>query len=326
MGEDAKNENGVIEKEQNKTVENVNMKKVKKYIKKVGKFVKENPNPSDWSQHLQEFMDIENSINLNDDEYLEVQKIMLKEFDLKYNGGLTPVEGNNFDASKFWTFYIANARQLKRWEEKRLTKEEIIMTKIMPIIRKTNNELKTQWIIKLGDLIKDIKNQKLSLSSKNREKINDELIKLFSDKKSPEMIRISATKAWISGERRENKIYNSLNILLQDEVVFKEIARFLTHLAYCAPKLYDKMFSILENRNKYSEKILNGALEFLIRDSISYKTKKEIKRVKRYMKILSEIKKENWSNIIKNKALKELELDEKRLKSFKNKEKRGEYK
>jgi len=280
----------------------INQKKVDKFIEEMGKFIR--TNPKTFAQDENNALKIINSINLNDEEYIEVQKIISEQIDLRYfAGGLGPVDKNNYnDFVKYHIFYIAKNYPLGQWAKK-LTEEEIIMTKIMPIIENPNiNErLKTGWMGELSNLLlMKIYNKRLPFSDKNCIKVMDELIKIFSDKKNSLDFRTYAAMAWINGERRENEKYLVFDILIKDEEVFEKIGRNLWHIRKNAPKIYEKMFTILEDREKYSDKIINGALEFYKRDSMEFRDDKENKRKIRIKRVLKNMSKEKNRNYQKN--------------------------
>jgi hypothetical protein len=293
----------------------VDMVKVKRYIENVGKLFKENPDVFGWDSVLEnKYLNLVKEINLSDEEIIEVARVISKEIDLKkyekYPYMKEEEIGTN-DFAKYCVYSFAVINLMQKWK-KTLPADEVIISKIMPLI-KTNDELKTTWIAMVNEF---------SISDEIRPKVMDELIKIFSDKNNTIEVRFEAAYVWSSREEREEKAYEGFDILLKDEDVFEKVGTnlwFLNDIDMPAPQIYDKMFLILENREKYSLKIINGAFDFFQRDSGNFWGDKDGKIRQRLKKALKEI-------IEKDKDTPYKEKSKGMLLYIEKKEKEGVYK
>ena len=162
----------------------------------------------------------------------------------------------------------------------------------------------------------DIRNNRSPFSTKNRIKTLDTLINIFLNRENYLGIKYSAFDAWTYCEEREEKIYYVFDILSNNDAeLFEVVQNLIWHLCYKAPKLYDMMLEILENRSLYSEKVLICSLNFFEKDE-GYHAGDKLERLK---KVLKEINESEKNKIISEHAEKILELMEKREKEVNNK-------
>ncbi len=244
--------------------------------------------------------DMIKAYNPTDDECLGIQSQNLSKIDIEKFTLDFKIE-DYADKNDFLLELVLFFHLTKKWEAT-LSKEDIIMTKIMPILKGSDIKLKMRWISYLTESLLSIHNEKLPFKEENRYMVMDFLIEIVSDKSNPVLCRYLTARAWEAGENREEEIYKVFNILLQDEIIFEKMGTLLWFLRKEAPKLYDMMFSILEKREKYSDKIILGSLGFFFRDSVNFRNDIKGSRRKRIKKILNEILKGNENNILKNKS------------------------
>lgn len=263
---------------QSQTEKDIDMKKVERFIGEIGKCIESNPEAlfQDDNQEGNEIIEIINSINLNDDEYLEVQKIISEQIDIRYyaSGGAaysdTQLDTSNY--IKYLIFHISMHYPLGQWK-KNMTVEEIIMTRIMPVIKNPNlnDHIKTTWVIELDYLLRSLSSRPITV--RNCETVMDELIEIFSDKQKPLNFRVYSVSAWTAGETRKARKSDGLDILVNDDELFEKVGLSLdmldrTNSPY--PQLYSKVLNILENREKYSDKTIKGALDFCGSNRFTY--------------------------------------------------------
>ena len=247
--------------------EEVNMNKVEKFEYEIGNFIKSNKET--WQQDENKMLEIIKSVNLNDSEYIKVQELMSEQTDIRYlaSGGIEKANKDNFDDNlRYVIFSIAKGYPIEQWEMT-MTKEEIIMKKILPIIEnpKLSDKLRTEWMVGLSSILSDIHNQKLPFSESNRIKVMDKLIETFSNKNNSVNMKIFAARGWAIGERRNEKKYEGVDILANEGDVFEKVGRSLISLdrySSPAPQIYNKVLDILDNGKKYSDKTINGAMDF----------------------------------------------------------------
>ncbi len=319
-------------KHSNSVSEDLDIKKVKKYIKEMINFMEENTrftsegeidkNPVDYIDRKNE---IEEKLALNEWEYLEVQHIMAKDIDFE-NYEIWISKGETFDREQYLKLKIfdtAFSNPIRKYKGL-FTKEEMMMLKIMPYIQYCHGIVKGLWIEELKSYLLDINNEKLPFSIENRTYISNELMKIFSNKQELIDTRSAAVRVWKTCEIREDKIYEGLELLTTrlDPRLLKENGYYLPGFIFKAPLLYDKMFNVLKNRKEYPEDILFGTLEFFGRSMLIKETLDDIMRIRRFEKELQKIKNEKWSDEITTFVAEELRIrkrSEKKLKLLETK-------
>ncbi|MCK4642671.1 hypothetical protein KAU32_03445 [bacterium] len=305
----------------------VNIKKVKKYIKEMINFMEENTrftsegeldkNPVDYIDRKNE---IEEKLALNEWEYLEIQHIMAKDIDFEnYETWIS--KGETFDREQYLklkVFDSAFSKPIRKYKGL-FTKEEMMMLKIMPYIQYCHGIVKGFWIEELKSYLLDINNEQLPFSIENRTHISNELMKIFSNKQELIDTRSAAVRVWKTCEIREDKIYEGLELLTTrlDPRLLRENGYYLPGFIFKAPLLYDKMFNVLKNRKEYPEDILFGTLEFFSRSMLIKETLDDIMRIRRFEKELQKIKNEKWGKKIILLVNKELEIRKKNEKKLK---------
>lgn len=295
---------------------NVDMAKVKRYIKEVGEIFRNSSDPFNWdSTQDQKYLDLVKEINLNDDEVIELMKIIRKEIDMKIYEKYPYIEEEVFnkdDYAKYATYSFAAVNLLEKWK-KIAPESNVIMNKIIPLIKKSDDDLKPTWIAFINEF---------KIPDEIQPQVMDELMKMFSDKNNSEDVRLAAAYVWTSKEQRVEKKYEGFDILLKDEDVFEKVGTYLWFLNKAvspAPRIYDKLFNVLKNRDKYSIKILNGILDCFQRDSYNFWADKDGKIRERLKKALEEI-------IEKGKNMPYIEKSRDMLQYIEKKEKEGVYK
>lgn len=285
----------------------VDIRKVEKFILEMEKLGKEGVSSTKETQISKRA----DSLDLTDDEYIEVQRIISEQVNLLVDDRN---KLSDDDVNKvLYVLRTAKNKLLSRWK-RTLTHEQIIMTKVMPIIKNSPNRLKAIWLNNLDNALCDITNQKLSFADNNRATVMNELIKLFSDKRNPLYIREAAARAWINGEERREKINTGFDILVQDEKVFEKVGTLIWFFTNGSPEIYEKMFDILENKGKYPDGVIEGALEFFKRDCISFHNDTGGRRKSWLINVLKQqISKENKSALKEKyqETLNEIDLYEK---------------
>ncbi len=239
----------------------VDSAKVERFIIKTNEYTKDNPNPFRWNK--QDVLKIVNAFNLNDEEYLEVQKIIAEQVDVDYYSH-TPDATDLNGRSKFLVFHLAMHYPLEKWEAQYVTKEALVISKVLPIVLSCSEKMRPQWVYQLGSYVRNIDNHKMPFSLESRNKVSDGLFAIFSSSSNSLPSRVAAVKAWASSERREEKKYEGLNILLKDDDVFEKVGNqfyVLDAPRSPAPKIRERMFQILEKRTQYRDKIVKGAVD-----------------------------------------------------------------
>ncbi len=284
---------------------NVNKRKVNKFIKKIGKLYSN----TFTEEQFNKIKKVIKSSNLNEEEYIYVQNYLSEQLDERYffKRPKSNIHDKD-DLIKFHIVSVAKSQLLIKWEED-YTNEEIVSDKILPILENSNDKLKLLWLFEISNRLMDIKNKRLPFSNKNRIKTLDTLINIFLNKENYIEIKWSAFDAWTYCEEREEKIYYVFDILSNnDPELFESVQFLIVHLCYKAPKLYDMMLEILENRSLYSEKVLICSLNFFEKDE-GYNRDDKIERLKKVLKDIIETEK---NKVIREHAEKILELIENR--------------
>ena len=238
----------------------VDTAKVRRYIDEAGAIYRENPILFDWDTALdKKYQDLVKEINLNEEETLELERIISEEIDLKkymdfFN--MKKDEMNIDHYAKLHVYIFAGLELIDKWK-KTLSPKEIILNKMVPLIKNSKDVLKEGWVYRLNDFIRDIPPTDLTYSNEVHAQVMDELINIFKNKKYTVDVRIGTAKMWAPMEKRIEKKYEGFSILLKDEDVFEKTGDSLRSLNKAdsrVPDIYEKMFDILEYREKYSEK------------------------------------------------------------------------
>ncbi|MBN1824338.1 MAG: hypothetical protein JW803_08470 [Endomicrobiales bacterium] len=295
------------------------MGKVKKFIKETSVFIKNYPNPYDWDVKIvKEYKEVK----LNEKEYLKVQDILANKMNI--------LDENNWAMDKDreqWIKYLtcisARDKLMGIWE-KTLTEEQIVMGKIRQLIidDKRTQQTRIIWVKKLEDYLVGVKNKKKNFSYRKRNEVMNELIDIFTNNKNSNELRYYAAKAWVYGETREDIINKEFEMLKKDEYVFEKVGSdlwFLNRPIKKEGKLHVEMFEVLENSIKYPEGVVKGALEYFIRDSMSFRDDSGGARRERLKRVLSEMVANSKKREICSRSAQLLEYIQKN-------ESRGKYK
>ncbi|MCK4666649.1 hypothetical protein KAU33_07860 [Candidatus Dependentiae bacterium] len=291
--------------------------RISSYKNKTYKFLDEHQDYFDNPETRKEAEALINKYKLTDEECLEIQSQILSKIDIeKFTVNFKIEDYRN--KNDFILDFIILVHLIDKWEAT-LSKEDIIMKKFIPILKGSDIKLKMHWISHLEFALLSIHNEKLPFKEENRYMVMDFLIEIISNKSYPEFYRYSCAEAWEEGEKREEVIYEVFNVLLQDEEVFEKIGQIIIRLTWKAPQLYDMMFSVLEDRENYSDKITLGTLEFFFRDSFNFRNDTQGKRRIRLKKVLNNIVKKERAQVLIDKS-------ELILSNIKYYEKEGRYK
>ena len=278
-------------------IKNANKKKVDKFIEDVNKSIKRKRN-FDYKKKIK-------SYNLTNEEYIEVQNKLSEDLIDKFFNKQIDLKSNSDENIKFSIIYSMKTCFLTQWY-KDFPKEEIVFTKILPIIKGSNDMIRYLWLNDMGKLLMDINNKKLPFSEEHRTKTMDELILIFTEKNNRKEIKYRAFYNWCFCEEREEKICEVFNILINnDEELFMLTGRDFFRFSIRALKLFSLMFDLLENRKQHSDQIIMGALSFFRSDSFAFYQDEGGKRKKKLEGLLQEIV-ENEENKEVNESAKEI--------------------
>ena len=239
------------------TNQNVNMKKVNRFIKDITKSMK-NKEIIDYTKKIE-------SYEFTDDEYIEIQKKLSKGMDNKYFNNEINLNKLDKYSTRFAILFLFKTNALSQWKQQ-YTNEEIVVDKIIPIIDYDSDVLKVLWLHDLSLLLMDINNQKLPFSDENRINTSSTLVNIIINKQNKLTIKFTAFKAWIFCERRKEIVNMVFYKVLEDDELFGLTGRLFWFLTNVEPKIYDLMLNILEENNKYSKNQLIGALDFFRHD------------------------------------------------------------
>lgn len=254
--------------------EEVNSARVNEYITKMGALFSKYPDPWNYGEgtiQFEEYKKILNSCSLSDSEYLEVQDILTRDYDVLEMCNKMQSKEISYDQD-VWNkglIFISTAEHLnQQWVGNNSSLENIIIDKISPILSTNKNPVVVRyWTIKSGDMLRDITNKKLSLSENNRNEFCDKLIEIIGKDDNPDNLRIKAIEAWSIGEKRNDKWIKNVDIIINNKKLFKNTAYYFYRGHRTPEEITNKMLNILENSDKYPQEIGDGVLDYLGRVS-----------------------------------------------------------
>lgn len=156
--------------------------KVADFISEVDNLIKNNPR--DFYEKTEEIKEIILSLNLNEANYLAVLDTIEHEIDIE-NISYHPEDIKDLETHRLFQIYLLAVFRLKTGWKESLSHEDIIMTKVLPLITSKVNTEKTTWMIDvLRDLLNEIYNNRLPFSDENIQTVKNNLINIGSDRKS----------------------------------------------------------------------------------------------------------------------------------------------
>jgi hypothetical protein len=161
--------------------------------------------------------------------------------------------GRNKFFKRVRIFMTIRNKVLADWKLQFKTEEDLIVKKMLPAMESSAGYAQYDLINEIGDYATRVVNHKLPLSEKNRSKLADALFAVFTSSASPLDNRLAAVEAWIPAEIRDDKKRSAFEIISKDVEVFEKRAFHMLSLNRAsspAPWIYDKMFGIIEMREK----------------------------------------------------------------------------
>lgn len=171
---------------------------------------------------------------------------------------------NNF-FKRVRVFMTIRNKVLADWKTQFKTEEDLIVKKMLPAMERSAGYAQYDLINEIGDYTARVVNHKLHLSEKNRNTLADALFAVFASDSRPLDNRLAAVEAWIPVEIRDDKKRAAFEIISRDVEVFEKRAFHMLSLNRAsspAPWIYDRMFGIIETREKHNPRVVKGAIDF----------------------------------------------------------------